>query len=120
MQGMFFIDDNVLLGVLISITIIAYVLVLRELKSRSVSTKIPTKRLVKVTPKRNGQQEKRENSRRAPPKQENSQHMCFHHFGYLGDLPRSGSLPDECLGCPKVVQCLASGEAAEEDSIEQE
>jgi hypothetical protein len=31
---------------------------------------------------------------------------CAHEFGYLKDLPRNTPVPDECFGCPKVMQCL--------------
>jgi len=31
---------------------------------------------------------------------------CAHSFGYLRSLPRNTPIPDECLGCPTVVQCV--------------
>ncbi len=31
---------------------------------------------------------------------------CLHHFGYLKSLPENASLPDECLTCPKLMQCF--------------
>jgi hypothetical protein len=31
---------------------------------------------------------------------------CAHSFGYLRSLPRNTPVPDECLGCPTVVQCV--------------
>jgi hypothetical protein len=31
---------------------------------------------------------------------------CVHSFGYLGSLPKNTPIPDECLGCSKVMQCL--------------
>jgi hypothetical protein len=30
---------------------------------------------------------------------------CIHHFGYLGGLPRDAPVPDECLGCSKILNC---------------
>jgi hypothetical protein len=30
---------------------------------------------------------------------------CLHYFGYLGLLQKTGSIPDECLICQKVVEC---------------
>jgi len=33
---------------------------------------------------------------------------CPHKFGYLKNLPRNTPIPDECFGCPKVVECLAA------------
>ena len=31
---------------------------------------------------------------------------CVHSFGYLRSLPKNTSVPDECFGCPKIMQCL--------------
>ncbi len=31
---------------------------------------------------------------------------CLHHFGYLNKLPKNTSIPGECFGCPKIVDCL--------------
>jgi len=35
---------------------------------------------------------------------------CVHSFGYLRSLPKNTSVPDECFGCPKVMQCLFQNE----------
>ena len=31
---------------------------------------------------------------------------CLHHFGYLKSLPKNTPVPDECFGCPQVMECL--------------
>jgi len=31
---------------------------------------------------------------------------CLHRFGYLRTLPKNKPIPDECLGCSRVVECL--------------
>ncbi len=31
---------------------------------------------------------------------------CRHKFGYLNDLPKNTPIPDECFGCPEIVECL--------------
>ena len=31
---------------------------------------------------------------------------CTHFFGYLRKLPKNTSMPDDCFGCPKMVECL--------------
>jgi hypothetical protein len=31
---------------------------------------------------------------------------CRHFFGYLRKLPKNASMPDDCFGCPKMVECL--------------
>lgn len=30
---------------------------------------------------------------------------CSHHLGYLSALQNEDSIPDECLTCPKLIQC---------------
>jgi len=31
---------------------------------------------------------------------------CHHFFGYLKKIPKNTSIPDECFGCSKMVECL--------------
>ena len=31
---------------------------------------------------------------------------CPHHFGYLKPTSKNTSIPDACLACPKVIQCI--------------
>lgn len=33
---------------------------------------------------------------------------CPHYYGYLKKLPKNVPIPDECLGCLKIVECLHS------------
>jgi len=33
---------------------------------------------------------------------------CPHYFGYLRKLPKNLPIPDECLGCLRIVECLHS------------
>jgi hypothetical protein len=30
---------------------------------------------------------------------------CKRHLGYLKTLPEDSSIPDDCLVCPKIMQC---------------
>jgi hypothetical protein len=39
-------------------------------------------------------------------KEEKSLTICPHYFGYLAGLPSDLSFPEECLLCPKVVDCI--------------
>lgn len=43
-----------------------------------------------------------------PPKppQESNDSSCTHSFGYLKKHEKSMPFPDECLTCPKMVECL--------------
>jgi DNA-directed RNA polymerase subunit RPC12/RpoP len=39
------------------------------------------------------------------PKVFDSPAKCAHYFGFLTAIPRDAPIPDECLVCPKVLQC---------------
>jgi len=38
---------------------------------------------------------------------------CPHFFGYVRSLPKNTPIPDECLGCPWIVECLTRAEKVE-------
>jgi len=31
---------------------------------------------------------------------------CLHKFGYLKSLRKNAPIPDECFGCPQILECL--------------
>lgn len=35
---------------------------------------------------------------------------CPHDFGYLKKRDKNTPIPDECLSCPRMMECLSSGE----------
>lgn len=39
------------------------------------------------------------------PKVFDSPAKCAQYFGFLNSLPNEAPIPDECLICPKVLQC---------------
>jgi len=39
------------------------------------------------------------------PKVFDSPAKCAHYFGFLNMIPKDAPIPDECLICPKVLQC---------------
>jgi len=39
------------------------------------------------------------------PKVFDSPAKCAHYYGFLTALPKDAPIPDECLICPKVLQC---------------
>jgi len=41
-----------------------------------------------------------------PQREEVNPPNCLHYFGYLRFLPKTDSIPDECLSCQKVIECL--------------
>jgi len=40
------------------------------------------------------------------PKGEESPKECSHHFGYLAHRPKDAPIPQECLTCQKIVDCM--------------
>jgi DNA-directed RNA polymerase subunit RPC12/RpoP len=48
-------------------------------------------------------EQKRDNEEPEEP----STPKCTHNFGYLKKRPKGTSIPDECLVCPKMIQCLS-------------
>jgi len=41
-----------------------------------------------------------------------SQRKCSHFFGYVKTLPKNTPIPDECLWCPSIVDCLSHKQEA--------
>jgi hypothetical protein len=39
------------------------------------------------------------------PKVFDSPAKCAHYIGFLNAIPKDAPIPDECLICPKVLQC---------------
>lgn len=60
--------------------------------------------------------ETEENHRKKKPEEEKKKSFmmfgnsdfkgCSYKFGYLRSLPKNTPIPDECFGCPKIIQCL--------------
>lgn len=40
------------------------------------------------------------------PEGEETPKGCPHYFGYLAHRPKDASIPQECLTCPKIVECM--------------
>jgi hypothetical protein len=40
------------------------------------------------------------------PMENSKQVKCPHHFGYLKKRPKNTPIPDVCLTCQKMIQCL--------------
>ena len=41
-------------------------------------------------------------------KEDKNQTICLHYFGYLSKLPKNSMIPEDCLLCSKVVECIVS------------
>jgi len=107
MRHMFAVDSNFLLGILIVVAVIVYILVLKKLGPRVPAGGSSERNSKKTIQENNKKREylSRKASEAELPKQVRSE--CLHHFGYLRTLPKNRALPNECLGCSKIVQCLA-------------
>ncbi len=39
-------------------------------------------------------------------KEEKGPSGCPHHFGYLANRPKDDPIPEECLTCSKIMECM--------------
>lgn len=104
---MFPIDSNLLIGILIFATIPVYIWILKKLEPKSTFAKNAARRDSNNQDPKHMKKDKnvgKEILKTAQSKQFGS--ACSYYFGYLRTLPKSASLPDECLGCPKIIKCL--------------
>jgi hypothetical protein len=107
MESMFPIDSSLLFAILIVMTISAYILILKKLRPKSILTnKIPKQDPKKDDPQTRKKDKSVENRTPETVQSKESRSACSHHFGYLRTLPKNTSLPDECLGCPNIIECL--------------
>jgi hypothetical protein len=49
-------------------------------------------------------------SKKPASSRNNQSSGCPHHFGYLKEHPKNTPIPNECLTCTKIMECLAGGE----------
>jgi len=47
-----------------------------------------------------------------------SSSVCLHQFGFLGQRPKGTEVPDECLMCEKLLECLSSKPKADVVTLE--
>jgi DNA-directed RNA polymerase subunit RPC12/RpoP len=50
-----------------------------------------------------GSRSEKSSGKRAGPAVTN----CSYGFGYLHSRPKDAGIPDDCLTCPKILQCMA-------------
>jgi hypothetical protein len=48
----------------------------------------------------------RQKEKEETAKKEKGASECPHHFGYLADRSKNESVPQECLICPKILECM--------------
>jgi len=102
---------------LTSVVIIAmiplYVLILKRLRpSPSLSNTITVNDSSKVNAKtrKKGAVAQRKPAKNGLPRK--LEHLCNHDFGYLQTIPKKAAIPNECLACPKIVECLTQEQLA--------
>lgn len=50
--------------------------------------------------------EKEEPTAKPPEKKGKGPSGCPHHFGYLANRPKNDPIPQKCLTCSKIVECM--------------
>ena len=122
------------LMLMIIVLVVLYLIVLIKLKPSTEGERIPNPDLSKQNVKKNHStkresnpilpNESREESIERPElvsphyikteKTETSQEArppgCPYHFGYLREHPKNTPVPNECLTCTKIMECLSGGE----------
>jgi len=53
-----------------------------------------------------------------PEKEEKGFSGCHHRFGYLANRPKNVPIPQECLTCPKIVECMLKLDASRQGESE--
>ena len=66
------------------------------------------KNLIPIPPQKEKEEKNEKDEPPAKPveKKEKASSKCPHHFGYLADRPKSAPMPDECLTCEKMLECI--------------
>jgi hypothetical protein len=54
-----------------------------------------------------------------PEKEKKGPSGCSHHFGYLASRPRDSPIPQECLTCPKIVDCMLKLSGSQQSESEE-
>jgi hypothetical protein len=100
------IDLNILIGVLVSFAVVAYVLVLRRIRSQQDSSHTADSSGANVKTATDvadlTESQKKEKTGSEKPLVE-----CHHYLGYLGSLSRKKDPPEGCLQCNKMTQCMS-------------
>ena len=100
-------DYILLTGILIVTMISVYILILKKLRPKSIRVNKITTDDSKVSAPKTRKKDMIVEKKTPETKQsKKSRPICLHSFGYLRTLPKNASLPDECLGCSQIIECL--------------
>lgn len=99
-----------ILLIAVIVLLIFYVIYLTEPSAKpsaqeklSVEEKIPPKK-----PTATATNPKEEGKKPLPPRHQADSTKCPHGFGNLKKRDKSADIPDECLSCPRMLECLSS------------
>lgn len=101
------VDSNILTGILVVLSVLAYVFVLRRIKTKQpnptdTATSTETCEEDMITGKKTEESQLSEEPTNSKPST-----ACGHHFGYLGSLPKRSILPRECIECDQMTKCIS-------------
>lgn len=77
-----------------------------------IETEKPTKKKTAVTKSRKVKKEVRvkqkivQRLKKEVFKPSSEKHRCPHYLGYLATRPKGEAIPEECLTCTKIVECM--------------
>lgn len=117
---MLLIDLNASIAVLIFVALAAYILILRRLKPEVDASQ----QIAKQDQSKPNRPDEKNLKEQKNLRKENQASIlepgssCLNHFGYLGTLPKNSIIPDQCLGCTKIVKCLTRKNAHDETEDE--
>ena len=101
------VETTIFLGVLAILSVLAYVFILRKMKTKQLNQADTAVHAEPTSPEVNADyskvpelQESNKKPKRKPMPE------CSHHFGYLSSLPKNRRPPSECLQCRRKTQCL--------------
>jgi len=74
-------------------------------KSSSIEEKFPSDKLAKTVTSL-----KTEGERPLSTQPQTDSPKCPYGFGYLKKLDKNAPIPNECLNCPRIMECFVSNE----------
>jgi len=78
------------------------------LRRRSKPINLRLSRLLFAQKEKGERKRKEEPPVKPPEKEEKTPSECPHHFEYLASRPKNTPIPQECLICPKILECMHS------------
>jgi len=76
--------------------------------------------VISAQPKKEEDEKKKKEEPSVKPleKEEKGPSECPHHFGYLANRPKDVPIPQDCLTCPKIVDCMLKLSASRQSESE--